>query len=342
MSSKTTIYDIAKALNITAATVSRALNNNPKISTATRGLVLETAAKMNYKQNKLALALKSGKSHNVGIIVPRINTNFFSTIIRGIEEELQPQGYQVIICQSHEDDERQMETINTLLNAQVDGILMSISHISEQNSSYIERILKKNVPLIFFDRKKDMAGVSSVTINDFKGAYLATQHLIEQGNKKIAFLSGDRSLEIYEDRYNGYKQALLDNDIEINEEYIIDIRSNVIEGHYAIEKLLQLENPPTALFSTSDFAALGAIQKLKEHGIKIPEEFCVFGFGNEPFTKFMELSISTVDQSPLEMGKMAAKVLLEQITNSGNLKIEKKVVLMPELHIRQSSTKKTN
>jgi LacI family transcriptional regulator len=342
MSSKTTIYDIAKALNITAATVSRALNNNPKISTATRGLVLETAAKMNYKQNKLALALKSGKSHNVGIIVPRINTNFFSTIIRGIEEELQPQGYQVIICQSHEDDERQMETINTLLNAQVDGILMSISHISEQNSSYIERILKKNVPLIFFDRKKDMAGVSSVTINDFKGAYLATQHLIEQGNKKIAFLSGDRSLEIYEDRYNGYKQALLDNDIEINEEYIIDIRSNVIEGHYAIEKLLQLENPPTALFSTSDFAALGAIQKLKEHGIKIPEEFCVFGFGNEPFTKFMELSISTVDQSPLEMGKMAAKVFLEQITNSGNLKIEKKVVLMPELHIRQSSTKKTN
>jgi LacI family transcriptional regulator len=340
MSNKTTIYDIAKELNITAATVSRALNNNPKISTATRELVLKTAAKMNYKQNKLALALKSGKSNNVGVIVPRINTNFFASIIRGIEEELQPQGYQVIICQSHEDEERQIENINTLLNAQVDGILMSISNVSEKNSPFIDRIVQKNVPLIFFDRKKKMEGVSSVTINDFKGAYLATQHLIEQGNKQIAFLSGDRSLEIYEDRYNGYKQALLDNGIDINEDYILNIRSNVVEGRDAVEKLLQLTNPPTAIFSTSDFAALGAIQKLKEHGIKIPNDFGVFGFGNEPFTKFMELSISTVDQSPQEMGKMAAKVFLEQISNSDNLKMEKKVVLMPQLHIRKSSLKK--
>ncbi|MBC5842099.1 LacI family DNA-binding transcriptional regulator [Flavobacterium sp. F-380] len=339
MSNKTTIYDIAKELNITAATVSRALNNNPKISSATRTLVMSTAAKMNYKQNKLALALKSGKSNNVGVIVPRINTNFFASVIRGIEEELQPNGYQVIICQTHEDEERQIENINTLLNAQVDGILMSISNVSKKNDSFIERIVQKNVPLIFFDRKKNMEGVSSVTINDFKGAYLATQHLIDQGNKRIAFLSGDRSLEIYEDRYNGYVAALADNSIELIEDYIITIKSNVVVGREVVEQLLKLDHPPTAIFSTSDFAALGAIQKLKEFGVKIPEEFCVFGFGNEPFTKFMELSISTVDQSPLEMGRMAAKVFLEQINNSDNLKIEKKVVLMPELHIRKSSLK---
>lgn len=340
MSGKTTIYDIAKELNITAATVSRALNNNPKISQSTRNLVLETANKMNYKQNKLALALRSGKSNNVGVIVPRINTNFFASVIRGIEEGLHPEGYQVIICQTHEDENREIENINTLLNAQVDGILMSISNLPKENNHYIERVIQKNIPLIFFDRKKEMKNVSSVTIDDYLASYQTTQHLIEQGCEKIAYFSGDRSLEIYEDRYRGYQQALLDNNIPINEDYIISIKSNVTEGRDAVEKLLALENPPNAIFSTSDFAALGAIQKLKEHGIKIPEDFCVFGFGNEPFTKFMELSISTVDQSPLEMGKMAAQVFLEKINNSStDKKSENKVVLMPKLLIRQSSTR---
>ncbi|HKK11981.1 MAG TPA: LacI family DNA-binding transcriptional regulator, partial [Flavobacteriaceae bacterium] len=127
MSKKTTIYDIAKKLNITAATVSRALNNNPKISVATRELVLSTATKMNYEQNKIALALKSGKSKNVGVIVPRIDSNFFGSIIRGVEEELNPEGYHVIICQTHENVNRENENIDTLLNAQVDGILISTS-----------------------------------------------------------------------------------------------------------------------------------------------------------------------------------------------------------------------
>jgi LacI family transcriptional regulator len=331
MSGKTTIYDIAKALNITAATVSRALNNNPKISQSTRKLVLETANKMNYKQNKLALALRSGKSNNVGVIVPRINTNFFASVIRGIEEELHPEGYQVIICQTHEDENREIENINTLLNAQVDGILMSISNLPDENNHYIERVIQKNIPLIFFDRKKEIKNVSSVTIDDYLASYQTTQHLLEQGCEKIAYFSGDRSLEIYEDRYRGYEQALLDNNIPINKDYIINIKSNVVEGRDAVEKLLALENPPNAIFSTSDFAALGAIQKLKEHGIKIPEDFCVFGFGNEPFTKFMELSISSVDQSPLEMGKTAAQVFLEKINNKENKKSEIQVVLMPKI-----------
>ena len=339
MNKKTTIYDIAKKLDTTAATVSRALNNNPKISASTRKLVLETAAQMNYKQNKLALALQSGKSGNVGVIVPRIDSNFFASIIRGIEDELQPEGYHVIICQTHENEKREIENINTLLNAQVDGILMSASNVSKENNSISKRVIEKNVPLIFFDRKKNIDGVSSVTINDFEGGYLATKHLIEEGCTEIAHLTGDQSLEIYENRNNGYKQALLDNGIEYNEDYVIQTKSSVEAGRQAVEKLLKLKNPPNAIFSSSDFAALGAIQELKEHGIRIPEDFCVFGFGNEPFTKFMELSISSVDQSPLEMGKMAAKVFLEQINSTEKFKTEKKVVLNPELHIRKSSSR---
>jgi LacI family transcriptional regulator len=340
MDQKTTIYDIAKRLDITAATVSRALNNNPKISESTRKLVLETAAKMNYKQNRLAQSLRSGKSNNVGVIVPRIDSNFFASVIRGIEEELHPEGYHVIICQTHEDEKREIENITTLLNAQVDGILMSISNVSKENDHVIKNVVDKNVPLIFFDRKKKMDGVSSVTINDFEGGYLATKNLIEQGCKRIAHLTGDQSLEIFEHRNDGFKKALADNGLELNENYVFQTKSNVDAGRQAVEKLLNMNPPPDGIFSSSDFAALGAIQELRERGVKIPEEFCVFGFGNEPFTRFMELSISSVDQSPLEMGRMAAKVFLEQINNTDNIKIEKKVVLTPELHIRKSSTRK--
>lgn len=339
MDQKTTIYDIAKKLGITAATVSRAMNNNPKISEVTRKLVLETAVKMNYKQNRLAQSLRSGKSNNVGVIVPRIDSNFFASVIRGIEEELRPEGYHVIICQTNEDEDRQSENITALLNAQVDGILMSIANVSEENNLIIKNIVNKNVPLIFFDRKKEMKGVSSVTINDFEAGYLATKNLIEQGCKRIAHLTGDQSIEIFEHRNNGFKSAILDSGLVLNQDYIFQTKSRVEAGRLAVDKLLSLDPPPDGLFSSSDFAALGAIQELRERGIKIPEEFCVFGFGNEPFTAFMELSISSVDQSPLEMGKMAAKVFLEQINNTDKVKIEKNVVLIPELKIRKSSSR---
>ena len=253
MIEKVTIYDIAKKLDITAATVSRALNNNPKISPATRKLVLDTAAKMNYKQNKLAQALRSGKSNNVGVIVPRIDSNFFASVIRGIEEELHPEGYHVIICQTHEDEKREIENINTLLNAQVDGILMSISNVSTENEHVIKRVIKERVPLVFFDRKMNVDGVSSVTINDFEGGYIATKHLIQEGCTKIAHLAGDQTLEIYQNRYKGYKQALVDHNIPFKEEYVIRTKSNVDAGVNAAKTLLSQETPPDAIFSSSDF-----------------------------------------------------------------------------------------
>lgn len=334
MKKKITIYDIAKKLNITAATVSRALNNNPNISDATKELVTKTAAKMGYEQNRLALALKSGKSNNVGVIVPRIDSNFFGSVIRGIEEELTPFGYHVIICQTHGDEATEISNIDTLLNSQVDAIFISTS--SKDVASF-ERILRKDIPLIFFDRKKTMDNVSSVTINDFEGGYKATQHLIDIGCKRIVHFAGDPNIEIFNDRFFGYKQALIDNEIDYSEEYVIRTRSTIEEGRKAVKKILKMKNPPDAIFSASDFVALGAIQELKAKNLKVPEDISVIGFSNEPFTKFMELSISTIDQFPLEMGKMTAKVFLEQVNNSEKIKIEKKVVLDPELIIRKST-----
>lgn len=337
---RTTIYDIAKELNITAATVSRALNNNPNISESTRKNVLETATKLNYRQNKLALALRSGKSFNIGVIVPRIDNNFFALVIRGIEEGLYADKYNVIICQSHEDENRLVENISTLLNTQVDGILMSVSNVSLEIDSIIQRVLEKNVPLIFFDRKKNIDGVSSVTIDDYNVSYKATKHLIDQGCIRIAHFMGNQTLEIFENRFNGYKKALEDNKITFDENYVIQTKSSLIEGKLAVEKLFSLDTPPDAIFSASDFAALGAIKELKSRGIRIPEDVCIVGFGNEPFTDFMELPVSTIDQVPLEMGKMAASVFLEKVSNLKNVTFQKKVVLTAELQIRKSSLRK--
>lgn len=339
MNRKTTIYDIAKRLDVTAATVSRALNNNGTLSAKTRKLVLKTAASMNYKQNKLAQSLRSGKSNNVAVIVPRIDSNFYASVIRGIEDELNPKGYHVIICQTHEDPKRENQNIHALIDAQVDGILMAVTDGSDETKDSFKSVLKKNVPLIFFDRTIDFDGVSTVTVDDYKGGYLVTKHLIDQGCKNIAHLARDQSLDLFKNRFLGYKQALLDNGITFKEEYVIPIKSSLESGKEAIEILLQLNNPPDALFSSSDFAALGAIQELKERNISIPNEFCVAGFSNEPFTKFMELSITSVNQSPQEMGKMAAEVFLEQIDNNDVVRIDKKVVLTAELLIRKSSTR---
>lgn len=338
MKKKTTIYDIAERLNLTAATVSRALNNNQKISEKTRTLVQETALEMNYEQNTLAKALKSGKSFNVGVIVPRMDSSFFGSVIRGIEDELYPQGYHVIVCQTHDQENLEKRNINSLLNAQVDGILMSISNSKTKDKTF-HKISQKNVPLIFFDRKRDIDEVSSVTIDDFKGAYEATKHLIDQGCKRIAHLSNDRSIEIFKNRYLGYKQALIDHGLEFDESLVIETQSRVEEGRKTTNLLLSMERKPDAIFSTSDFTALGAIQEIKAHGLKIPDDICVVGFSNEPFTRFMELSITSVDQSPIEMGRRAAQVFLEEVNKDKNEKTQKQIVLSPELIVRKSSSK---
>ncbi|SHJ84218.1 transcriptional regulator, LacI family [Maribacter aquivivus] len=338
MSKKATIYDIAKELKITAATVSRALNNNPKISEKTRDLVLATAEKLNYKQNRLAVALKSGKSNNVGVVVPFINKNFFASVIRGIEEELYPKGFHVIISQTHEENDREKKIIQNLINAQVDGILVSTSFTNE-NKNQLHQVLKKSSPFIFFDRVLHFDDISTVTIDDYQGGFDATEHLINQGCKRIAHFNVNQNIELYNNRFKGYKDALSKHGVAYNSDYVITLKSDMEAGKEAAEKLMNLPVPPDAIFSSTDNGLLGAVKYLQSIAVKIPEDFCVVGFSNEPFTQFLEPSISSVDQSPVEMGKMAAKVFLEQIESNQDVKIHKDVVLPAKLIIRKSSSK---
>lgn len=337
----TTIYDISKKLNVSVATVSRALNNHPRISQATKELVVNMAKEMDYKQNNLAKALKSGETKTVGVIVPYINTNFFSSVIRGIEEELSPHGYRVIICQSHDDADIEKKQLNTLLHTQVDCIFISISKTTS-DLEYVKKIIDTtNTPIIFFDRKKDIQGISTITIDDHKGAYQATEHLINEGYKNICHLSGDQNLEIYQNRLSGYISALKDHGLPVIQDNIINTGSSIEEGINAMKNLWKRKVKPDAIFSASDFTALGVCKEIKNLKLKMPQDIGVIGFSNEPFTQFMELSISSVDQTPVMMGKVSGNVFLESIKdNFSGITIEKKLVLTPILQIRQSSSRK--
>lgn len=336
-----TIYDISRKLKISPSTVSRALNNNPRVNAQTKKLIVETAKQMNYKQNKLALALKSGHSMVVGVVVPFINRSFFSTVIRGIEEELKPLGYHVIICQTGQDASAEQENIHALLDAQVDGVFLSTSLGREESRAHLNHVLEQDKPLIFVDRCVEVTDASAVVIDDFKGAYQATSHLIDQGCRNIVHFAGDRKFDIYENRFLGYKAALKDHGIRVDlKRYVIHTDSVIENGRKAIARLLRDGIVFDAVFSASDFAAIGAYLELEEQGIGIPDQVALVGFGNEPFIKYTRPSISSVDQSPLEMGHRAAQLFLHRIKQKDDELVSEHIVLPAVLHIRNSSKKK--
>lgn len=333
---RTTIHDIARELNVTASTVSRALQDHPRISRQTKEAVLKAARELNYQHNSIAAALRKGKSNLVGIIVPTADRSFFGTIIRGIEEVVNESGYRVIISQSNDLISKERANIDTLLEAQVDGIFASIAKETIEFSHYF-KIKKRRIPLILFDRVTEELETSTVAIDDFQGAYKAVQHLIDQGCRRIVHFSGRQSLSIYKERFKGYKQALLSNEILMDEQLVLYGDTQLKSGEELGKKILTMRPLPDAIFSASDFTAIGAMQYLKRHGIKIPEQIAIVGFSNEAFTSFVDPALSTIDQHGKRMGQAAAELFLKQIENSEMMKNPKKMVLDPDLIIRQSS-----
>ena len=333
---KTTIHEIAKALNTTASTVSRALNNNPRISEETKNKVVKMAQKLGYEPNAMAASLRRGHSKIIGIIVPYADRIFFSSVIRGIEEEVKKSGYNVIICQSYEKLENEIEDVNALLSAQVAGVIISISRETNKYD-HLNKVMNKDKPLVLFDRTTEAINTSSVAIDDFQGAYTSVNHLIQNGYKRIAFFSGNKNVSIFRERFRGYQAAMNDNKLAIPSDYIIEVPSEVEEGKAVTQELMALPNPPDAIFSCSDFSALGAMKWLTANNYKVPEQVGVVGFGNDPFTQYLEPTMSSVDQKSKDMGKTVAQVFLEQI--EGKNSIARKVLLSPELITRASSQK---
>ncbi|BAV09031.1 transcriptional regulator, LacI family [Filimonas lacunae] len=339
MATNVTITDIAKELNTTPATVSRALNNHSSISEETRARVWEVAKRLNYRPNSIATSLRSGKSHLIGVIIPSAKINFFGSVVHGIESLASEHGYNVLIYQTNESREHEKKGIQAFLNARVDGILVSMAKETHDYKHFLEA-RDSGTPIVFFDRANEDLDIASVVIDDYKGAYMATEHLIQQGYKRIAHIAGPQHIRLFNNRLRGYLGALQANNITIDSSLIYTGNISIEAGKTAIEHFLSLPNPPDAVFSVEDFTALGALKALKEHQILIPEQFGVIGFANEEFGEHTTPSLSTLDQQTVLMGEAAFTLLQEQINMKTSTQMKaKKVVLDPIPVYRQSSTR---
>jgi LacI family transcriptional regulator len=336
---RTTIHDIAKKMNITASTVSRALKDHPRISEETKKEVRKVAVKLNYQPNHIAAALRNGKSNILGIIVPTIDRSFFSSVVRGIEEIANASKYNVMICQTYDNFEKEVSTVEALLNAGVDGIMVSHGK-NTTNFDHFLKVKERGIPLVLFDRTTDELDVSIVMLDDFLGAYKATEHLIQQGCKRIAHFTNTRKISIFKERLRGYREALQNNGLSYQEELVIESNLQLEDGRNSMLQLLQLKEPPDAVFSASAFSTLGAMQVLKEKGMKIPEDIALVAFSNETFTSVTEPPLTAVDQHSIEMGNAAAQIFLKQINSTEKKFIPQKIALKPELIIRESSVRK--
>ncbi|GAA0560069.1 LacI family DNA-binding transcriptional regulator [Chitinophaga japonensis] len=333
---KTTIHDIARELNITFSTVARALRDHPAISEATKAAVREMAEKLNYRQNKLASSLRSGNTHIIGVIVPSLHVSFFSSVVHGIEKVMNENGYSILLYQSNELQQQEIRGIATFLQSRVDGIISSITLETEDYRHY-EEIKKRNIPLIFFDRDVAALDTPSVTINDHEGGFIATEHLVQQGYRRIVHITATQALPIFQERLRGYKDALLRYGIPVREELILQGQFSLEFGKACIRQLRERGIPFDAVFALEDYTAMGAIQQLQADGIAVPQETGVIGFANESFGALVSPGLSTIDQQTVKMGEEAARLFLATVRDKQHK--PRKVVLEPVL-IARASTKK--
>lgn len=328
----TSIYDIAKALNVSASTVSRALQDHPRISAEVRKVVQKKAQEMNYKPNRMAVNLKLGKCNTIGVVVPNINRNFFSSAIEGIEEEAYRVGYDVLICQSQEIYDKEKKILSSLAQGKVDGVIVSIAS-GTRDYTHINNLEDYGIPVVLFDRTSAQVNAGSVMIDDYKGAYEVVEHLIGLGKKRIFHYAGQQHVSVWHNRYCGYLDALKEHGITPGEDWIAYGDTVQEEGIKFAQQVLAMRERPDAIFCTSDFVALGVLLEFKKAGVRIPEDIAVVGFANEPFDALITPSLTSVDQFSYTMGKMAAKMLIDRLKGEPHVNM----VIQPELIVRESS-----
>lgn len=336
---RVTIYDIAKQLGITASSVSRALNNSSYVNETTKKLIIKTAQEMNYKPNSMASNLRKGKSQTIGVIVPRINQNFFSNVIAGIEEATYQKGYNLIICQSNENHQKEIQCVNTLINQHVDCIVISVSADS-YDYTHLQNVLDHHIQLIQFDRVADELETLKVINDNEQASAEAVAHMIERGYKRIALLEGPQNLSNFSQRKTGYLNALRKYNVPVVDELIIENAWTKELGADATRKLLSMSEPPDAIFaSTSDFSALGVLEVATAMGFKVPTQLGICGYSNEPFTEITSPSITTIDQYSVYMGKTVANLYFQEMENKDTVLIPKIISIKPRLIVRSSTSR---
>jgi DNA-binding LacI/PurR family transcriptional regulator len=333
---QTTIMDIASALNISKSTVSRALQGHSDINANTRKAVLDMALQLDYQPNLLALGLARSRSYTIGIIVPEFINSFFPYIIIGAQQVANPAGYHVIICQSNESLETEIANTQVLLASRVDGVIASVTG-ETKTLGHFGKFQKAGIPLVMFNRICEGLDVSKVLVDDHDGAYKGVTHLIQQGCRRIAHLAGPQNLQIGRERLQGYLDALRDHNLPVDEALIVYYDLSKASAQACARQLLDLPQPPDAIFAVNDPAAIQVILTAKNRNIRIPAELAVVGFSNEPTSALIDPALTTLAQPLDEIGKTAVQFLLQEIEQEERPFVPIQRVLKTELIIRASS-----
>ncbi|WPU95537.1 LacI family DNA-binding transcriptional regulator [Mucilaginibacter sabulilitoris] len=335
-SHQTTIIDIAHELKISKSTVSRALIGHPNVKHTTRMAVLELAEKMDYQRNMHAISLITRKSSTLGVIVPEFTSSYFPEIIIGAQTAATAAGYNIIISQSNESYETEVANTRVMLANQVDGIMISMTK-ETRNYDHFKVFQRKGIPIVFFNRVCDEMKVPKVVVDDYDGAFKVVEHLLSIGKNKIAHLAGPDSLSMSVKRLSGYLDALKKHQVAINEQWIIPYDLSIPKVSIYVNHLLNLENPPNAIFAINDPTAIEAIQVIKKAGLRIPQDIAVAGFSNDYISSLIEPSLTTMSQPVQKIGIKAIELLIDQIKR--DVKDWKAVthVLKTELIIRNST-----
>lgn len=331
-SSRATIKDIAKALNVSVATVSRALNESHEIHPVTKDKVLAKAKELRYKPNVQARNLLKRRSNMIGVVVPEFITFFFPEIIIGIQEVVNKLGYQVLISQSNESSSLESKNVKMLEESMVEGMIISVAKNS-RNIDLYQRLINERMPIVFVNRVFSGLEASQVVIDDRKWAFKVTEHLIKCGYRRIAHLAGNEHLSVTKTRLQGYLNALEAYDIPVNENLIMYVGVQQERAKIGVDYLMSLKEKPDAIFAINDPVAVGCMLELKKRGMRIPEDIAIAGFSESPIGRIMELT--SVFQPTFEIGRKAAGLLLKQIKDFDAP--AETVILDAKLNIRNST-----
>jgi LacI family transcriptional regulator len=334
-----TIWDIAQKLNISIATVSRALKDDPVVQKKTKKKIIETAEQMGYRTNSFASNLRSNNSNTIGIIVPRLHSFFMSSVISGVESIANAEGYNLIISQSAESVVHEKQNVLTMYNNRVAGLLVSLSSETD-NIEHFDPFLKKDIPLIFFDRVIEHQKIINIIIDNKRAAFDITEHLISQGCKRIIHITTSLKNNVYNERLQGYRQALEKYKIAYDESLIKLSDLSMEAGEKLAGEILKMKKLPDAIFASNDSCAAGCLLALKKAGIRIPETIAFAGFNNDPFSRVVEPNLTTVNYAGFDMGVVSAQTLINQIKSENTLTTTNSIILRSELIIRDSSLKK--
>ena len=334
-----TIYDIAKKLNISPATVSRGLQDHPAISKKTKKKIFDMVDQLGYRTNHFARNLRQQHTKTIGVLVHELNSNFITSVLAGIEKVTTEEGYDIIIAHSSESYTKETANAENLFNKRVDGLIASLS-FDTTNLDHFQPFIDKGVPVMFFDRVEQDGENTVVIIDNAKCGYVATSHLIQQGCKRIVHITSSLKRNVYSQRFKGYKDALFDNGLAFDEELLIVGDLSEMAGVEAATRVLKMKPLPDGAFITNDFVAAVFMRTLREHDISIPEDIAVVGFNNDVIGKLIEPALTTINYPGLDVGEIAARNLINHLKGISNIHQTNTIIVRSELIVRKSSLKK--